>query len=189
MLYVRVCVRVMVCVKVFKRTKNGKTFFRVKTWPRVAVVGEGRRSSSCDRQRRVGLRQVDGIALGRRSTRTGAGGQAALDAVEEELVFVVVVVVIIASAVVVVPSEDLELRRGGHGVGRFLDFVQGRQHRLLLVDQTMALSHQVTASEQFLGGLCKRNKQKKKIISITVLTKSHTHIHTQTISILFRYVP
>lgn len=134
---------------------------------------------STGRPRRAWLRQIDGIAFGRRSPGTGrAGGQAALNAVEEELVVVDVATVVVmqGSAVVVAAKSS---GRGGHRVRRFLDFVDCRQDRLLVIDQATALPVEVTASEQFLNGLCTGNrtkKRRKKIVKIA-RNKSHRYIY------------
>lgn len=57
------------------------------------IVTENRRRSRRGRQRRVGLRQIDRVAFGRRrSGTTRARGQTAFDAVEEKFVVIVVAV-------------------------------------------------------------------------------------------------
>jgi len=111
------------------------------------------RNRSSGGQRRVGLRQIDGIAFGRRLSGTGARGQTAFDAVEEKLVVVVVVPV-----VQVAKSGGCR----GHGVRGLLYFVDGRKHRLLAgFHQATTLPHEVTAPEKFLGGgLCAQEEKK-----------------------------
>lgn len=134
---------------------------------------ENRRRRSSGRQRRIGLRQIDGVAFGRRRSGTArARGQAALDAVEEKLV-VFAVVVAVADAVVVVSGHPIAKvaepgGRRGHGVvRRLLYFVDGRQDRFLAgFHQAAALPHEVTAPEQFLGGGLCANEEKKKSVKI-----------------------
>jgi len=119
------------------------------------IMTENRRRSGRGRQRRVGLRQIDGITFGRRrSGAASARGQTAFDAVEEKLVVIVVVVVVVAGPVVRVSKSG---GRGGRGIVRWLlYFVDGRQDRFLAsFHQATTLPHEVTAPEQFLGGgLC-----------------------------------
>jgi len=119
-----------------------------------------RRRRSSGRKRRVGLRQVDGIAFGRRRSGTArARGQAALDAVEEKLVVVVFVAAVVGSPVVQVTGP------GGHRrvVRRLLYFVDGRQDRFLAgFHQAAALPHEISAPEKFLGGGLCANGEKKK---------------------------
>lgn len=115
----------MLCGKDVSKKKKWQNkykifFFLVAGKVSICIINhDGMRPSrsSDDRQRRVGLRQIDGIAFGGRRSGTGARGQAALDAVEKKLV-----------AVVQVAKPG---GRRGHGVRRFLDFVNGRQHGLL----------------------------------------------------------
>jgi len=130
------------------------------------VTENHRRRRSSGRQRRVGLRQIDGVTFGRRRSGTArASGQAALDAVEEKLVVVIIVVAVAAAVVVVSGSPVVRVAEpGGHRrvVRRFLYFVDGWQDRFLAgFHQAAALPNEVTAPEQFLGGgLCANGGKK-----------------------------